>query len=78
MRTLLLSFCLTLAACATPLPQVLATGPDTFDVRYDQGVTSPEEVAARAEAHCPGALEIQSETVRFDAFAYRTYRCPRP
>lgn len=65
---------LALAACQS-LPHVVVTGGDTFDVRYDSETQSADEADARAERHCGAAAELVSEEIRFDGFAYRTYRC---
>ena len=63
------------SACATPLPQVIPTAGDTFDVRYDRGHSQPTDIDAVAQGHCAGASLVDTQT-RFDGFGYRTYRCP--
>jgi hypothetical protein len=76
MRALLVSAILALAACATPLPQVVEREGDIFDVRYDAAVQTQAEVDAAANAHCAnGAAGYVSQQTGFDGFAYRTYRC---
>jgi hypothetical protein len=66
-----------LSGCATPLPQVIATGAGTFDIRYDRAASTPAEIDARAQARCAGAVLVETES-RFDGFDYRAYRCPGP
>ncbi|MGD9813935.1 MAG: hypothetical protein AB7Q23_07700 [Hyphomonadaceae bacterium] len=76
MPRLVFTALVTLAACATALPQVVERPGDTFDVRFDAAVQTLEQVNALANAHCPGgAAEFVAQETRFDGFAYRTYRC---
>ncbi len=78
-RTLFRSFAaaalLALGACQT-LPQVIATGADTFDVRYATP-TTVVEVDARAAAICLNTPQMIGSGMRYDGFAYRSYRCHR-
>jgi hypothetical protein len=74
-RALALLALAAVAACQT-LPQVVVTGGETFDVRYDAAVQTIAEVDAKANEHCSsGAAGYVSQETRFDGFAYRTYRC---
>jgi len=74
-RALALLAIIAVAACQT-LPQVVVTGGDTFDVRYDAATQTVAEVDAKANEHCSnGAAGYVSQETRFDGFAYRTYRC---
>jgi hypothetical protein len=63
-----------LGACQT-LPAVVVTGGETFDVRYDAAMQTPEQAEARAQQHCGGPATFVSSETRYDGFAYRTYRC---
>ena len=66
-----------LGACATSLPQVVVTGGETFDVRYDAQVHTTMDADRIADTHC-GAQRIasfESERVGFENLSYRTYRC---
>jgi hypothetical protein len=77
MRGLALTVLFALGACATTLPQVVVTGGETFDVRYDSHVQLPAEADRIADGHC-GAQRIasfESERVGFEDLSYRTYRC---
>ena len=74
-RGLLITALFALGACQT-LPQVIATGADTFDVRY-AAPTTIAEVDARAAAICANAPQLLGSGTRFDGFAYRSYRCHR-
>ena len=75
-RVVLLAAAVALSACST-LPQVIVTGPETFDVRFDQGATSSEEADARAATLCNGPPQFVSSAVKFDGLTYRSYRCHR-
>ena len=76
LATGLLAFsALTLSACQT-LPQVIATGPQTFDVRYAQG-TPVADVDARAAAVCSDTPALVGSGQRFDGFQFRSYHCHR-
>jgi len=77
MRMLAASAAFALAGCAASLPQVVVTGAETFQVRYDAAVQSAAEADAKAARHCGGAAEFVSAETRYDGFAYRTYRCGR-
>ena len=76
MRMLLAVLLLSLAACATTLPQVVEREGDLFDVRFDAAVQTPAEADALANTHCAnGAAGYVSQQTGFDGLAYRTYRC---
>ena len=65
-----------LAACAS-LPQVIPTGTDTFDIRYDNLKTSPDQADAAAHQRCPNA-QLVSGNIGSDGLSYRSYRCAQP
>ena len=65
-----------LAACQT-LPEVITTGRDTFDVRYDGSKSNAAEVDVRAAQICAGPPLLTGSGTRFDGFAFRSYRCRR-
>ncbi len=78
MRPFALALLALLAACATPLPQIIVRDGDIFDVRYDAAAQTIDQVNAMANEHCAnGAAGYVSQETRFDGFAYRTYRCAR-
>jgi len=74
-RSFLAAALLALGGCQT-LPQVIATGADTFDVRY-AAPTTIAEVDARAAAICANAPQLVGSGTRYDGFTYRSYRCHR-
>ncbi len=75
MRALVFLALAALVACATPLPHVIVTGGDTFEVRFDQNTQTDADADAKAREHCGGAAAFISGETRYDGFAYRTYRC---
>lgn len=65
-----------LAACQT-LPSVTVTGPDTFNVRYDDVQTTEEQADARARELCRGDITLIGTSSDFAGFNIRSYRCAR-
>jgi hypothetical protein len=57
------------------LPQVVITGGDTFEVRYDASAQTTQQADAAAATHCGAPAAFVSAETKFDGFAYRTYRC---